>query len=136
MKVFIDATVLIYLNVGISGRIGDLKQFWKSLVENHKLYTNLIVLDEVIYVLKRKYAVEPSTLKFIDKMVLPQVIDVGLREYLEARKYILEYGMKPSDAIHLATIESNRIDAIATEDKDFDVVGIESCGSDSWSVSQ
>ncbi|MEM2370633.1 MAG: PIN domain-containing protein [Candidatus Bathyarchaeia archaeon] len=33
--------------------------------------------------------------------------------------------MKPSDAIHLATIESNRIDAIATEDKDFDVVGIE-----------
>ncbi|MEM2218910.1 MAG: PIN domain-containing protein [Candidatus Korarchaeum sp.] len=128
MKVFIDATVLIYLNVGISGRIGDLKLFWKSLVENHKLYTNLIVLDEVIYVLKRKYAVEPSsTLKFIDKMVLPQVkvIDVGLREYLEARKYILEYGMKPSDAIHLATIESNRIDAIATEDKDFNVVGIE-----------
>ncbi|MEM2377461.1 MAG: PIN domain-containing protein, partial [Candidatus Korarchaeum sp.] len=123
-----DANVLIYLNVGISGRIGDLKLFWKSLVENHKLYTNLIVLDEVIYVLKRKYAVEPSsTLKFIDKMVLPQVkvIDVGLREYLEARKYILEYGMKPSDAIHLATIESNRIDAIATEDKDFDVVGIE-----------
>lgn len=41
-------------------------------------------------------------------------------------KYLLEHELKPSDAIHLATMEKAGIKRIASEDQEFDKVrGIE-----------
>ncbi len=57
MKLFIDANLLIYLNIKLpeeEARI--IEDFWLDLL-NHKLFTNILVLDEVIYISRRKYDV-------------------------------------------------------------------------------
>jgi len=67
-----------------------------------------------------------ETVEFIDKAVLPyvDVLSIGLSEYIGAKKQMKEYELKPSDSIHVAKIESYGLQALATEDEDFDRVGI------------
>jgi len=128
MKVFVDASLLVYLNVRMPEEEAKLiEKFWLDLVENHLLFTNVLVLDEVIYVSKKKYGVEyAETLEFIDKVVLPyvEILPIGLNEYLRAKELMSKYGLKPSDSIHAATVETKGLQAIATEDEDFDETGI------------
>lgn len=81
----------------------------------------------MIYLSKKKYGIKFSdTIEFIDKIVLPfiEIINIGLREYLEAQEYIVKYGLKSSDVIHIATIKVNGIHAIATEGRDFDIIDV------------
>ncbi len=85
------------------------------------------MLDEAVYVSKRKYDVPFSgTIEFIDRAVLPhvEVVALGLETYLEAKKYMIKYDLSPSDSIHAATVEVFGLQAIASEDRDFDRVGI------------
>ncbi len=67
-----------------------------------------------------------ETIELIDKAVLQymDVLSIGLEEYLLAKKFMTLYKLKPSDALHAATIIANRLDAIASEDRDFDRAGI------------
>jgi predicted nucleic acid-binding protein len=54
MKIFVDASLPIYLNVPMPETQAQLiYSFWKDLLSKHKTFTNLLVLDEVIYILKR-----------------------------------------------------------------------------------
>ena len=119
---------LIYLNVRMPDDEAKIvEEFWERLLRIHELFVNLLVLDEVIYVSRRKYDVPfPDTLEFIDKAVLPHVemLSLGLEAYLETRKYMVKYGLKPSDSIHAATVEVFGLQAIASEDRDFDKISI------------
>ncbi len=128
MKVFVDASLLIYLNVPMPEDQAQLiDSLWRDLLSEHEVFTNLLVLDEVIYVSKKKYYVEQEeTLDFIDHIVLPHVelLSIGAELYPFFRLYITEFGLKPSDALHAATVKRYRLDAIASEDRDFDKVGI------------
>ncbi len=125
MRIFIDASLLIYLNVKLPQDFADkLDNFWIKLVkDNNELYTDILVLDETLYVSRKKYMVDyADTIDLLENAVLPfiKVLDIGLDEYQVAIKYMLDYGLKPSDAIHAATMEKNHIPYIATEDKHFD----------------
>lgn len=124
MRVFVDASLIIYLNVVLpEEEARRIEEFWLKLLVESELYTNVLVLDEAIYVSKKKYGVSvEDTLELIDKAILPYVtiLPLGLEEYMKAEKYIVKYGLKPSDALHLATMDNNGIQLIATEDKDFD----------------
>lgn len=128
MKVFVDANLLIYLNVGLppeEARI--LHVFWAELVKSHALYTNALVLDEALYVSRKRYGVPyEATIEFIDRAVVPfvELLPFGLEEYLAARKYVTVHGLKPSDALHAATIEVNGLHAVASEDRDFERAGL------------
>ena len=128
MKVFVDASLLVYLNVKMPDDEAKLvEDFWLDLLSNHLLYINALVLDEVIYVSKRKYDVEfKETIDFVDRAILPyvDVLPIGLNEYLRAKELMVEYGLRPSDSIHVAAIENHGLQAIATEDEDFDKVGL------------
>ena len=128
MKVFVDASLLVYLNVKMPDDEAKLvEDFWLDLLSNHLLYINALVLDEVIYVSKRKYDVGfKETIDFVDRAILPyvDVLPIGLNEYLRAKELMVEYGLRPSDSIHVATIENHGLQAIATEDEDFDKVGL------------
>ena len=123
MKIFIDASLLIYLNIPLpedQARIVD--DFYKKLL-SETLYTDVLVLDETIYISKKKYGVPYSdTINFIDTAVLPYVtiLPIGELEYHKAKVYIERYNLKPSDALHLAVMDNNGITIIATEDEDFD----------------
>jgi len=119
MKIFLDASFLVYLNIDVA-EAEKIDELFKSLLKED-LYTDVLVLDEVIYISKRKYGVPyDETIKLLDDVILPIRID----EYLKARENILKYNLKPSDTIHLAVIENNGIQAIVTEDKDFQRVPI------------
>jgi predicted nucleic acid-binding protein len=124
MKIFIDASLLIYLNAPMPDEQAQLVEtFWKNILTEHKGYTNILVLDEVVYVSKKKYRVPAEeTLAFLDYAVLPylKLLPLGPELYPYFKHYLEKYHLKPSDAIHAATINKYRLDAIATEDKDFD----------------
>ena len=128
MKVLVDASLLVYLNVRMPEQEAKLvEDFWLNLLRNHELYTDVLALDEAIYVSRRKYGVGyEETLKLIDKAVLPyvEVIPLGGVEYVRAKEFMLKYGLTPSDALHVATVIVNELQAIASEDRDFDRVGI------------
>jgi len=128
LKVLVDASLLIYLNARMpDGEARLVEEFWEGLLRNHELFVNLLVLDETIYTSKRKYDVPfNETLEFIDRAVLPhvEVLVLGLETYLEAKKYMVKYGLKPSDSIHAATVEVFGLQAIASEDRDFDKISI------------
>ncbi len=125
MKIFLDASFLVYLNIDLpeSEKIDNL---FRSLLRE-ELYTDVLVLDEVIYISKRKYGISYNeTIKFLDDLILPtvEVLPIGLEEYLKAKENILKYNLRPSDAIHFAVIESNGLQAIVTEDRDFQRVPV------------
>ncbi len=118
---FLDANVLIYLNAGEESIV---KFFRNLLMRRNTLYTDALVLDEVIYISRKKYGIRyEDTIRFLDNVVLPyvKIVSIGLNEYETAKKYIGV--LKPSDAIHVAVMLNNGINIIVSEDKDFDRVG-------------
>ncbi len=128
MKIFIDANLLIYLNTRMPDQEARLvEDFWLDLVLNHILFTNVLVLDELIYVSRKRYGVPVrDTIEFIDNVVIPytDILSIGLNEYIRAKEIMNKHGLKPSDSIHAATIINYGLQAIASEDTDFDKVGI------------
>ncbi len=128
MRVLVDASLIVYLNVRMPDDEAKLvEDFWEDLLRDHELFTNLLALDEAIYVSERKYGVPFSeTLELIDRAVLPhvEVLPLSLESYLEAKKYMVRHGLKPSDSIHAATVEVFGLQAIASEDRDFDKIDI------------
>jgi len=125
LRLFVDASLLIYLNTLSDGEGVSYEEFYIDLVRDNTLYTDVLVLGELIYVSKRKYGVPYEvTLEFIESIVLPYVIvlPLGVDEYNHARRFMLDFGLKLSDALHLWVMASNRIQAIVAEDTDFDKV--------------
>lgn len=128
MKVFVDASVLVYLNVRMPEEEAKLiEDLWLRSLSEHTLHTNMLVLDEVLYVSRRKYGISyEDTMEFVDKAVLPyvNVLPLTVSEYVKAKEYVRKYGLRPSDALHAATIEDYGLQAIITEDRDFDRLSI------------
>ena len=123
MRVFIDAPLLIYLNIPLREEEEEkIDNFYRDLLKE-ELYTDLLVIDEVVYVSKKKYGVKvEETIEFLDQAVLPfvKILPITEFEYANFKKYVLRYQIKPADAIHLAVIDSNNIPVIVTEDREFD----------------
>lgn len=124
MKIFIDTNLFVYLNANIDDELAErLDRFYTELVRENEAYTNVLVLDELIHVSKRKYWVSyPETISFIEDVVLPavRVLPITFDDYLTAKEIILKYNLRPSDALHVATIQNNGLQAIVSEDEDFD----------------
>ncbi|MGC9183676.1 hypothetical protein [Caldisphaera sp.] len=82
MKSFIDSSLFIYLNVKVTNEIIDkIEKFFSHLNKNYYLYTNVLALDEVLYISKKKYKVEyKDTMEFIDKFIIPYVTILGLSQ--------------------------------------------------------
>ena len=49
MKIFIDATLLIYLNTITSSTRSIYERFYLDLISKHEPYTDVLVLDETIF---------------------------------------------------------------------------------------
>ena len=124
---FLDANLLIYLNCIKDER--DRKPYetlYYDALKSYTLFTNLLVIDELLWISKKKYKVPYDvTMDFIRNAVLPYVsilsIDLSI---LDAFLLTLsKYKLKPSDAIHVAVMKNNNISIIISEDDDFDSVG-------------
>lgn len=126
MKIFIDANLLIYLNTLKTLQVREqYEEFYLSLISSNKAYTDPLVLDELLYISKRRHNVPYEvTLDFTQSSVLPyiQILPLRAEEYHVATTSLKTYGIKPSDALHLATMSLNGIGKIASEDKELDKV--------------
>ncbi|CAI1493497.1 Ribonuclease VapC [Thermococcus nautili] len=125
MKLFIDTNLFVYLLTKTPEDEKKIVTFYAELIENHDLYTSPLVLDETIHVAKKKYGVHYElSIEFIDEKVLPyvEVLPLTVFDYLTARLIITKYNLRPSDALHVAVIENNGLQAIVSEDEDFDVL--------------
>jgi hypothetical protein len=101
-----------------------LGEFFVKLL-GEQLFTNMLVVDETLYLSRRKYGVPCHiTLDFFKKIVLPyaEVVAIEEEDLLPAERYLLKYDLKLSDALHLATMEKAGVNRIVTEDSDFDGV--------------
>lgn len=84
-----------------------------------------MVIDETLYISKSKYRVPHElTLTLLKKSVLPyaSVIPIEESDLIATERYLSKYEIRPSDAIHLATMEKKGIANIASEDEDLDKV--------------
>ena len=125
MRMFIDANFLIYLNTLTDPEARrNFEEAYVELVRDHILYTDALVLDEVLWVSRRKYGVPfDVTSDFIRSLLLPfvELIPLGEDEVLGSLS-LLDRGLKPSDALHLAAMRGRGIDHIVSEDAELDRV--------------
>lgn len=123
MKVFIDAPLLIYLNTIESREVrSTYENFYLNILTNYRAYTDVLVLDELIYISRRKYGVPYElSIEFVESTVLPYItlVEIGEEEYEYAVEAMKE-GFRPSDAIHIGAMKSNGVGLIVSEDEDFD----------------
>jgi len=123
---FLDANLLIYLNTIVTEEVRIIyESFLESLLKNYRLYTDVLVLDEVIYVSRRKYLIPyDKSIDFISNVVLKiaKILPIGEEEYVLASELIRKYKIKPSDALHIAVMIKNNIKYIISEDHEFDKV--------------
>ena len=126
MKVFIDSPLLIYLNTLKSPELRTAyENFYLDLLSNHRAYSDVLVLDELIYISRRKYNVPYDiTLDFIESIVLPyvEILPLNAKEFEKAAEILKSINIKPSDALHAAAMILNDISKIASEDREFDKI--------------
>jgi len=124
LKVFIDAPLLIYLNTLTNLRYRILyENFYIEILTKYKPYTDVLVLDELIYISKRKYNIPYDvSIKFVETNILPYttVLNLGEEEYKYATEVIAKHNLKPSDALHIGAMMNNNITLIVSEDRGFD----------------
>ncbi|MEM2939805.1 MAG: type II toxin-antitoxin system VapC family toxin [Candidatus Bathyarchaeia archaeon] len=126
MRIFIDSNLLIYLNNLVNRSLRIIyEDFYTRIIEENEPYTDIIILDELIYISQERYNVPyKTTLGFIEEIVKPfvNIISLGEDEYNIAAKVILERNIRPSDALHLGAMKKKNISTIVSEDKDFDKI--------------
>ncbi len=126
MKVFVDAPLLIYLNTLTDESLrAPYTLFYEGLLSRFKAYTDVLVLDEVLYISHRKYGVPyEASISFIESAVLPyiSVLSLAEHEYQIAVEVLKKHGVRPSDALHVGAMKANGIELIASEDQDFDKI--------------
>ena len=130
MKAFLDTPLLVYLNAVTDEKVREkYENFYLDLLSRYKLYTDVLVLDELLYVSRKKYKIPYEiTFEFIDTVVLPYVtvLNLGEEEYTVAKEVLLKYNVKPSDSLHVATMLNNGIKRIVSEDRELDrIEGLE-----------
>lgn len=122
-NVFIDTNLFVYLNTP-SVNFDECAAFYEDEIRDNHAYTNVVVLDELLYVSKKKYGVPYSTtLDLIDSAIIPYVdiLNIDLSTYT-TMKEILSYCPKPSDALIAATMKNSSVGVILSEDGGFDKI--------------
>lgn len=126
MKLFLDSSYLIYLRYAESDEVFNYVAGFlgEAVKRGEQLLVNMIVIDETTWILTQKYGFPLSEVfELIDRLMsLIEVIPVNYTEYDVMKKVMMEYGLKPSDAIHVASMNKSGAQHIVSEDKEFDKV--------------
>jgi len=122
LKVFVDANYIIYLRYSQSDETFDYCVNLMKKLENHELLINIVVIDEVVWILNRKYRISLDEIfEFLDRITnFVSVVQLGGEDYRFMKEIMLKYSLKPSDAIHVASMKKAGIKFIVSEDPDFD----------------
>jgi predicted nucleic acid-binding protein len=123
-KIFLDANYIIYLRYAEDDKIYEYCLELLKKVDEYEPITNIIVIDEVVWILWNKYGIDKSEIfEFIDRIVeFLTIIPLDEEDYKRLKELMLNYGLKPSDALHVSTMSKAKTSYIITEDGEFDSV--------------
>jgi len=93
-------------------------------LKEYDLLVNITVINEVIWILKRKYRIELEEIfEFLDRFLdFVKVVSLEVEDYGLMKDFMLKYNLKPSDALHVASMKRFGAKIIVSEDPDFDRV--------------
>ncbi|KAF5432923.1 hypothetical protein C5S36_07610 [Candidatus Methanophagaceae archaeon] len=123
-KIFLDANYIIYLRYAEDDKIYEYCLELLKKVDEYEPITNIIVIDEVVWILWNKYGIDKSEIfEFIDRIVeFLTIIPLDDEDYKRLKELMFNYGLKPSDALHVSTMSKAKTSYIITEDGEFDSV--------------
>lgn len=126
LKIFLDSSYLIYLRYAESDKVFNyVTNFLLEAVNQEKrLMVNMIVIDETVWILSRKLKIPLSETFELTDGLMPflEVIPINYSDYSVMKRIMMDYGLKPSDALHTASMKKAGIEHIVSEDKDFDKI--------------
>ena len=117
MRIMLDTNVLLSALLFPGERMNRMMQ---SIFEDHRLVLSSFVVDELLYVVKRKF---PGKFQAVDRLLssmsfelayTPQEMDQGLFEIRDRKDYPVLY-----------TAIQDGVDVLITGDKDFSEVDVE-----------
>ena len=126
MKLFLDSCYIIYLRYAMDDQVSTYATtlLRQAIVKNTELLTNMIVVDEVVWILSKKYEVPlDGVFELLDRLLpLLTVVPVDLSDYSMMKQTMGRYGLKPSDSLHIASMRKAEATYMVSEDRDFDRV--------------
>lgn len=125
VMIYLDTNVFVYsaINKNEKGREG-IKLLTELIKKNDIACTSILTWDEIIYAIWKKEGKELALeegRKFIN---LPNIILLNVTKNIieKAQNIMVEFNLKPRDAIHAASAILNKCEFIASDDPDFDKV--------------
>lgn len=124
MRIFVDANYIIYLRYAEDDEVYKYCIELLKKLDEYELITNIIVIDEVVWILWKKYSIDKEEIfDFLDRMVrFLTIIPLDEGDYKRMEQFMLNYGLKPSDALHVSTMSKTKTSRIITEDGEFDSI--------------
>ncbi|MBO3755453.1 MAG: type II toxin-antitoxin system VapC family toxin, partial [Candidatus Brockarchaeota archaeon] len=96
----------------------------KAVQRKDLLLVNMIVIDETLWILMKKYRVPlDEALELTDQLMpLLEIIPIDFADYDFMKEAMNNYEMKPSDALHVASMNKAGVKHIISEDGEFDKI--------------
>ena len=126
LKLFLDSSFVIYLRYAESDEVESYvhRLLERAVGSGSRLLVNMSIIDEAIWILTRKYRIPiGNVLEFMDRLgPLFDVVALDYMDYDAMKEAITEYRLRPSDALHVASMRRTGAVYIASEDEEFDKI--------------
>lgn len=125
---YVDSNVFLYPVIYDAGEFAEAKRSKRLLLKIAKgdveACTATISWDEVVWVIRKIFGPKPSLEQGRKFLSFPNLKLLGVRKsvVLKAQELMEKYGLKPRNAIHVATALENRVTTIISYNRDFDEV--------------
>ena len=123
--VFVDSNIFIYAFIDKDNKGKLCRDLLDKIARGElKGITTPVVIDELVWILL-KNGQKAFLQNYLDNLYeLPnlEIADVPQNLPLLALEFILQYNLRPHDAMHCAFMKQHDIITIATNDKDFDKI--------------
>jgi len=120
---YLDANFFIFALLDRTDKGVGARGLQQRIVEGkERAVTSSLALDEIMWVLIKggKQHLLRTAVEGIYSMPNLDVIEVSSTAPLLALEFIERYDLKPRDAFHASIMKENSIEAIASDDEDFD----------------
>ena len=123
-RIFLDANYIIYLRYAEDDKIYEYCVELLRKLDEYESLTNMVVIDEVVWILWKRYRIDKAEIfEFLDRIIeFLTIIALDEEDYKRMRELMLNYGLKPSDALHVSTMSKTKTSYIISEDGEFDSV--------------
>ncbi|MEM2123033.1 MAG: type II toxin-antitoxin system VapC family toxin [Candidatus Bathyarchaeia archaeon] len=126
MKLFLDSSYLIYLRYSKDDVIFRyVTDFLRRAVKRRDhLLANMIVIDETLWILTKKYKVPLNEAFELTDQLMPllEIIPIDYGDYDVMKVTMKNHDLKPSDAIHVASMNKAGVKHVVSEDVEFDKI--------------